>query len=574
MYLCFTLQKKQPACKFEANAIIRKAEEEVKVAEFQAQKTLENAKVAHAQTEAQVKIAELQANTNAQKMLQDAKIAHEQTEAQVKIAELQANTNAQKMLEDAKIAHAQTEAQVKIAELQANTNAQKMLEDANIAHAQTKLQLKQTEVEAESNVMIADAQAKKAEWDAKGKIVESQPQLQGKKREREETAESTTTTPTKMAKKPNTPKPLAERVAECTQNHRNAMSFSHAVYEKMQDLGGNLDIVMVFKYVYEWFRSTTEKQRRGFHVNAPRGMEPVTIVYGKPPSDHLLTSVATECLTKAPSPSYLAQPVVVASFPTVSLLSAALGDLSGDQRIAATTLLIDKFVYSQAMEPWHGVTCFVVRHRETQEIEDITTYVDVQIHPIVRTLQNWLHECTVHNCNSRAPMWSVNELPQYDYPDSAGLGSFSGHTTYRQLVDSHPTVNSFLRAQPRLRGVELCQYLTQAVHPDQTVVLLSCDSNQQSDMDRQWYWMNVVEPQTKTVTFNQLVRIFNWDSVKWEQPAIICILKLLLQVSGLCTPWLDTGSRPTMFPVNMLGHLRRAVFLQSALLKGGTDCFF
>ena len=85
--------------------------------------------------------------------------------------------------------------------------------------------------------------------------------------------------------------------------------------------------------------------------------------------------------------------------------------------------------------------------------------------------------------------------------------------------------------------------------------------------------MNVVQPHTKSVTFNQLVQIFDWNIVKWEQPAIICMLKLFLKASGSSTPWRDTGSRPTVFPLNVLPHLRQAVLVQSALLKG-TDCVF
>ena len=96
---------------------------------------------------------------------------------------------------------------------------------------------------------------------------------------------------------------------------------------------------------------------------------------------------------------------------------------------------------------------------------------------------------------------------------------------------------------------------------------------EQPDVDRAQYWMNVVQPHIPSVTFSQLVQIFDWNIVKWEQPAIICMLKLLLQELDIPTAWRDTGSKPTMFPVNVLGPLRRAVILQSALLKG-TDCFF
>ena len=70
------------------------------------------------ETEAQLKIAELQANATAKK-------AEVETEAQLKIAELEAHANARK-----------AEAQVKIAELRANANFQKTKEDAKIAHAQ------------------------------------------------------------------------------------------------------------------------------------------------------------------------------------------------------------------------------------------------------------------------------------------------------------------------------------------------------------------------------------------------------------------------------------------------------
>ena len=331
---------------------------------------------------------------------------------------------------------------------------------------------------ASDDVKIAQAEANKAEWDAKGKIAECRRQMaHNKKREREEMTESTTTTPTKTTKRSPTPKlSLAERVAACTQSHRSAASFSHAVYQKMQDLGGNVDIVTMFQYVHEWFRAATERQRKGFYVHAPRGLEPVSIVYTKNISDYSLELVVTECLKKAPSNVPCAQPVVVASFSTVSLLSAALGDLPEDQRTAATTLLIDKFVYSQAMGPWHGVTCFVVRNPVTQNIEDIRTYVDVQKHPIVTTLHNWLLHHTTDTC---APGWPL-DLPSDDYPDSVGLGSFNPFAPYNELVngDAHPAIRTFLQAYAGLhKGMEECVYLTHAVHPEQTVFLCFFSKN-------------------------------------------------------------------------------------------------
>ena len=409
------------------------------------------------EAEVQVKVAELKA----QKALEDLKIAHTHIESQLKFAELQA------------------EAQMKMAELQANTSDQKILEDAKIAQAQTKIQLKQTEAQvklaelqvrrASDDVNIAQAEANKAEWDAKAKIAECRQQMimHNKKREREETMESMTTTPTKTTKQSHTSNPsLADRVAACTQIHQGARSFSHAVYQKMQDLGGNVNIVTMFQYVQEWFRA---EQRKGFHVNAPRGLDWVVIVYGNNFSDDLLEFVATECLKKAPSHVPCTRPVVVASFRPVSLLSAALADLPHDQRTATTTLLIDKFVYSQAMGPWHGVTCFIVRHRVTQKIEDIRTYVDVRTHPMVTTLRNWLLQRTMDTC---APEWSpADALPKYDYPDNAGLGSFNGFAPYNELVRAHEAIRTFLQACPGLRNgmMEECVHLTKTVHPDQTV---------------------------------------------------------------------------------------------------------
>ena len=380
---------------------------------------------AEVETKAQLKIAELEAHANARK-----------AEAQVKIAELEASTNAQKVLEDAKIAHAQAEAQVKIAELQ----ARRAPEDAK----------------------IAQAQAKKAEWEAKAKIAESQLQLQGKKREREETTESTKPT---APKKVNPPKPLAERLAAHTQTYRGAMSFSHAVYQKLQDLGGDIDIVTVFQFVQEWFNAG---QRRGFHLNAPRDMDSVIIVYGNKFSDDLLEHVATDCLKTTPQ---CLGPVVMTPLRTASLLSAVVGVLPHDRQAAATNIFINEFVCNKVMEPWHGVTYFVVRHRLTHEVEDITTHVDVQTHPIVTELQDWLR-IRIMDRPAVTPGWSsAQDLDIQNYPDSAGLGPFNADDVHDAFIGSHAAVASFLREHWRRYhgGLHACMSLRQAVHPDQAI---------------------------------------------------------------------------------------------------------
>ena len=406
------------------------------------------------ETEAQLKIAELQANATAKK-------AEVETEAQLKIAELEAHANARK-----------AEAQVKIAELEASTNAQKVLEDSKIAHAQAEAQVKQTEAQvkiaelqarrAPEDAKIAQAQAKKAEWEAKAKIAESQLQLQGKKREREETTESTKPT---APKKVNPPKPLAERLAAHTQTYRGAMSFSHAVYQKLQDLGGDIDIVTVFQFVQEWFNAG---QRRGFHLNAPRDMDSVIIVYGNKFSDDLLEHVATDCLKTTPQ---CLGPVVMTPLRTASLLSAVVGVLPHDRQAAATNIFINEFVCNKVMEPWHGVTYFVVRHRLTHEVEDITTHVDVQTHPIVTELQDWLR-IRIMDRPAVTPGWSpAQDLDIQNYPDSAGLGPFNADDVHDAFIGSHAAVASFLREHWRRYhgGLHACMSLRQAVHPDQAI---------------------------------------------------------------------------------------------------------
>ena len=287
-------------------------------------------------------------------------------------------------------------------------------------------------------------------------------QLNGKKREREETMASTKPT---SPKKVNTPKPLAERLAAHTQTYRGAMSFSHAVYQKMQDLGGDINIVTVFQYVQEWFNAG---QRRGFHLNAPRDMDSVIIVYGNKFSDDLLEQVATECLKT--TPQSLA-PVLMAPLKTVSLLSVVINVLPHDRQAAATNILINEFVCNKVMEPWHGVTYFVVRHHLTREVEDITTHVDVQTHPIVTELRDWL-SIRIMDRPAVPPVWSsAQDLPIHNYPASAGLGPFNADDVHDAFIGSHTAVASFLREHWRRYhgGLHASMPLRQAVHPDQAV---------------------------------------------------------------------------------------------------------
>ena len=375
----------------------------------------------------------------------------------MKVAELQAQKT-----------HAQTEAQVKIAELQANVNSQKAIEDAKIAHEQTKAQVKIAKLQvrrAPEDAKMAQSKAKEAEWGAKDTIAQSRLQLFNKKREREETTEST---PTKVTKQSKPPKPsLAERLAAHNQTHNGAMSFSHAVYRRIQDLVGcNIDIVTAFQRVQEWFNGG---KYQGFYCHGPRDMESVMIVYIKTCRDDAVQKVAINCLENMPMSHY--QPVVVAPFEAVSLLSAALHNLPEDQIITAANILINEFVYSRHMKPWHGVTCFIMQDSVTQEIDDITTYVDVT-HPIVPKLRDWLRARTVEGRKAGAPMWSsVDPLP-HGYPDSAGLGPFNAQVAHCPLLNSHTAVHSWLMAHMRQlwNGYKMCDSLAQAVHPEQTVV--------------------------------------------------------------------------------------------------------
>ena len=194
------------------------------------------------------------------------------------------------------------------------------------------------------------------------------------------------------------------------------------------------------------------------------------IVYIKTYRDDSVQKVAIKCLENMPMSHY--QPVVVAPFKAVSLLSAAVHNLPEDQIITAANILINEFVYSQHMKPWHGVTCFIMQDSVTQEIDDITTYVDVT-HPIVPKLRDWLRGRTVEGRKAGAPMWSsVEDLLPHHHTDSAGLGPFDAQEAHCPLLNSHTAVHSWLMAHMRQlwNGYKMCDSLAQAVHPEQTVV--------------------------------------------------------------------------------------------------------
>ena len=416
----------------------------------------------------------------------------------MKIAELQANANAKR-------AEVEKEADVKIAELQAKRVEVEMKAQVKIA----KLQVRR----APEDAKMAQSKAKEAEWGAKATIFQSRTQLLDKKREREETTESTMTTPTKVTKQSKPPKPsLAERLAAHNQTYKGAMSFSHVVYERMQDLAGcNIDIVTAFQRVQEWFK---RGKHQGYHCHGPRDMESVMIVYIKTCCDDKVQEVAINCLENMPMSHY--QPVVVAPFKAVSLLSAAVHNLPEDQIITAANILINEFVYSQHMKPWHGVTCFIMQDSVTQEIDDITTYVDIT-HPMVTTLRDWLRARTVEGRKAGAPMWSSVVLPPHVYPESAGLGPFNRQEAHT-LLTRYTTVNSWLMEPKHMEllwnGYQVCDSLSHAVHPDQTVFVFCPTFKEQPDVDRAQYWMNVVQPHIPSVTFSQLVQIFDWNIVK------------------------------------------------------------
>ena len=73
-----------------------------------------------------------------------------------------------------------------------------------------------------------------------------------------------------------------------------------------------------------------------------------------------------------------------------------------------------------------------------------------------------------------------------------------------------------------------------------------------------------------SLTFSELVRLFDWNLVKGEQQAIIHLTKLLTP-SISSTQWWDAGSKPQNFQMHvchLLWAMRQAVLLQSALVKG------
>ena len=338
--------------------------------------------------------------------------------------------------------------------------------NSNRSDVETEAKVKITELQmrrASYNAKIARAKAKTAASNAK--IAECRLQLYNNKREREETTESTTA---KVTKQPNIRKPLAERLAAHIQTYYGAMSFSHAVYERIQDLSGDIDIVTLFQHVQLWCKVVT---CRRFLFHGPRDLDSVIIVYCNQFSDALLQQAAIDCLAKTPMKH--SQSVVVASFKPVSLLFAVIDVLPYEQRTIATNLLINVFLCDKRNEPWHGVTCFIVQSRVTQEIEDITTYVDVGNHPIVTKLRDWLCTCTVDGGHPAPPVWSdLEDIPICAYPANAGLGSFNAYEAHTELMKGHTAVDSWLMKYitQLYTGYEHTSYLADAVHPEQTVV--------------------------------------------------------------------------------------------------------
>ena len=85
------------------------------------------------------------------------------------------------------------------------------------------------------------------------------------------------------------------------------------------------------------------------------------------------------------------------------------------------------------------------------------------------------------------------------------------------------------------------------------------------DPDRARCWM---EFHQSSLTFSELVWLFDWKVVKGEQQAITHLTKLLTP-SVSSTQWWDTGNKPQKFQMHgCLWAMRQAVLLQSALVKG------
>ena len=240
------------------------------------------------------------------------------------------------------------------------------------------------------------------------------------------------------------------------------------MYQKAQELQRNINIVTVFEYVRDWFNAG---QHRGFHCNAPRNMDSTIIVYSNKFDAELLDQVATNCIGKITQP--LSSPAVepIKTNRRTSLLSVVVGRLPNDRKVEATKILVNDFVQSKAMERWHEVTCFLVRHHRTREIEDVMTVVDVGNHPIISMLQDWLHKRTMEDCLVAPPVWPcADKLPNYNWPANAGLGPLDADEAYNAVVHRDAAVSAFLHTHRGryYHGVQQCGDLLRAVHPHQT----------------------------------------------------------------------------------------------------------
>ena len=92
-------------------------------------------------------------------------------------------------------------------------------------------------------------------------------------------------------------------------------------------------------------------------------------------------------------------------------------------------------------------------------------------------------------------------------------------------------------------------------------------SKNKPDPDRARCWM---EFHQSSLSFSELVQLFDWNVVKAEQQAIIYLTKLLTPLVS-SAQWWDASSKPQKFQMHvshLLGAMRQAVLLQSALVKG------
>ena len=255
----------------------------------------------------------------------------------------------------------------------------------------------------------------------------------------------------------------------------------------------------------------------------------------------------------APASQLDVKPNIRSPKPTLktSLLDAVTSHLSPEQRAAATEILVDHFIESSALQHWRGIVWTKVTDRATKQLRDIVTEIDVNEHPIIPQLRQWLSDALQDPLKRRLPP-AFPVSPEQDLRQPIAVAPAG----FQQLPDfSWSDVERWSSVMTRHRkhfedGRALAQPLADPVHDD-----------------RVRYWQRVAGQRT-WFSFSEIVVILGWHAIAGDQQAVVLLTSNIMQQN--VSHWWDRDAKPQIFQLERcIVEMRTAAVVVMSLVKGG-----